>query len=95
MAGEMRNEVDVERWIGLGGVGGAAELSYETGLEGASIDEPERPPLDTESTYCILYTSGTTGKPKGAVLPAPARSCGTASTLWSVRVSPKTTCRRC
>ncbi|MBP0441037.1 class I adenylate-forming enzyme family protein [Tianweitania sediminis] len=32
---------------------------------GSSIDFPELP---EESTYCLLYTSGTTGRPKGAML---------------------------
>ncbi len=69
VAAELRNQVNVDHWISLDGAGGVAELSYEAGLDEASTVEPERPPLDTESPYCILYTSGTMGKPKGAVLP--------------------------
>jgi len=28
-----------------------------------------RPPTTSEDTYCLLYTSGTTGKPKGVMIP--------------------------
>lgn len=43
--------------------------SYEILLSETLDEEPERPVLDGEDPYCILYTSGTTGRPKGAVIP--------------------------
>lgn len=44
-------------------------LYYPDEIEKASSDVPPSPSLDMESPYAILYTSGTTGHPKGAVIP--------------------------
>lgn len=66
---ELRPQVDVAHVVSLEGAAIEGALSYEEGLAAASDLEPTHPPLDGEDPYCILYTSGTTGRPKGAIIP--------------------------
>jgi fatty-acyl-CoA synthase len=69
LVAEMWDDIQIENLISLRGADLNDALSYEIGVGQASPAEPQRPELDSESPYCILYTSGTTGNPKGAIIP--------------------------
>jgi len=66
---EMKLDIHVEYYVNLRGAEMPGAVDYEDGVKQASVQEPTRPEMDLETPYCVLYTSGTTGNPKGAVLP--------------------------
>lgn len=83
MLAEMRAEIGVARYVSLEDARIEGALAYENGLAQASGAEPVRPPLGTDDTYAILYTSGTTGRPKGALIPHRQVLCNCINTIAS------------
>ena len=67
---ELKKETNIKHVVALENAQFDQAFNYDKELELASPAEPERPAdLNEDDVYCIMYTSGTTGKPKGAMLP--------------------------
>ncbi|HEY53317.1 MAG TPA: long-chain fatty acid--CoA ligase [Caldilineae bacterium] len=66
---EIRPHLHVAHYLSLESAPIADAVSYEDGVARSSVAEPKRPALSADDTLAILYTSGTTGRPKGAMIP--------------------------
>lgn len=66
----LRKLVEVEHWVAFDTPRADGDHAYAT-LTAALPDDPAwcPTPCDGEDVYCLLYTSGTTGRPKGVMIP--------------------------
>ncbi|HWR16945.1 MAG TPA: long-chain fatty acid--CoA ligase [Terriglobales bacterium] len=67
--GKLRDSVDVRNWIALDAAQSPPDVPYPDELTRAKAEGFVATRCEPESVYCLLYTSGTTGKPKGVMIP--------------------------
>lgn len=63
-----RENVGVERYVCIGGESVEPIEDYERLLARGSDSEPQLAPTGIDDPLIVMYTSGTTGRPKGAIL---------------------------
>ncbi|MGB8012003.1 MAG: long-chain fatty acid--CoA ligase [Terriglobales bacterium] len=91
----LKQENSLAHWIALDDPVDASDLSYANGLTQVSLSSAgwTAQRCLPEDIYCLLYTSGTTGKPKGVKIPHRMVSWNgyNTATCWQLReedVSP-------
>ncbi|MFZ3333335.1 MAG: long-chain fatty acid--CoA ligase [Candidatus Acidiferrales bacterium] len=65
---QLKRDVSIPSWIALDDPP-SGDLNYNDGVAAASAQDWKPTHCDPEDIYCLLYTSGTTGEPKGVMVP--------------------------
>lgn len=93
MLNEIRGDLNAVREDGFVLVGGDGApdgfLKFDDLVEGASDSEPPEPGLSDDDVYNIMYTSGTTGDPKGIIHTHYVRYAYCTVFASSFRISPE------
>jgi fatty-acyl-CoA synthase len=66
---QLKREHSIEYWIALDQQLDSSDLNYASCLANNDALGWAAAQCDPEDIYCLLYTSGTTGKPKGVMIP--------------------------
>ncbi|MGO8795402.1 MAG: class I adenylate-forming enzyme family protein [Candidatus Sulfotelmatobacter sp.] len=66
---QLKSQTLIEHWIALDQPASPSDLQYSNLLAEVESVSSFSAPCDPEEIYCLLYTSGTTGKPKGVMIP--------------------------
>ncbi|MDA8637871.1 AMP-binding protein [Rhodospirillales bacterium] len=83
------HKIDADAWILIGDDVPNGFISYQSFIGGASSDEPPDAGVQPSDPYNIVYSSGTTGEPKGIVHTHEVRAwyCSIFASAW--RMSPE------
>jgi fatty-acyl-CoA synthase len=65
----LREHVELDSWIALDEPLEGTDQRFDQLVMEVEPDGWVSPRIDPEDTYCLLYTSGTTGRPKGVMIP--------------------------
>ncbi|MFW9804397.1 MAG: AMP-binding protein [Candidatus Thorarchaeota archaeon] len=86
VASELKEETSVDHWIALGqeGEGPVGSLNYEEVVSKASSTPPVPAALSYEDPMGIVFTGGTTGLPKGAMITYKQVAFNTLSTIRDI-----------
>ncbi len=86
VASELKQEVSVNHWVSLDSKGTELDgsLKYEEVLSNASTDPPKPVNLSYDDSMGIVFTGGTTGLPKGAMITYRQVAFNTLSTIRDI-----------